>query len=341
MISSTKTSHTTTPNLPAPPIDVVIPTRDRPEQLLVTLEALTRQSFSDFGVVVVDDGSHSDIAAECPSTLREELGIRFVRNGESLGAGPARNRGVENSEARYVIFIDDDCIAGPDLVRWHYETLAEVDEPVVSLGPILAVAGCRLPVWSHWDAYQLEREYGKLASGQVEPDWGHLFTGNVGLRRADFLAISGFDERFPRGEDTELGYRLANHGCRFEFDSDAFVCHDSQRSLHSWINIAAAAALSDIEMQQRDPESHRLAMMAEQLRSRHWALRLTRKLFGGPIAARCAIAGALTAGVALHAIRADRLSFFAMSVVRDLTYWRTLRNALAHVSDRQSPMEVA
>lgn len=309
-------------------IDVVIPTRDRPGQLFVTLEALTRQSFSDFGVVVVDDGSECDVEALTPPALRDALGIRFVRNPKSLGAGPARNRGVAHSQTKFLVFIDDDCIAGPHLIGRHYEALSSADEPVVSLGPILSVAGLRLPVWAHWDAHKLEREYDRLASGRAVPGWGHLFTGNVGVRRADFVAVGGFDERFPRGEDTELGYRLAAHGCRFVFDPEALVRHDSQRSLKSWLTITAAAAVSDIAMHQRDPESNQLSRVSEQLASRHWALRLVRNVLGGPIAARCAIVGALGMGLVLHAIRADRLAFSAISVVRDLTYWRTLREAL-------------
>lgn len=309
-------------------IDVVIPTRDRPGQLFVTLEALTRQCFSNFGVVVVDDGSRCDVEALTPPALRDRLGIRFVRNAHSLGAGPARNRGVAQSRARYLVFIDDDCIAGPQLIRQHYEALSAADEPVVSLGPILSVAGLRLPVWAHWDAHKLEREYDRLADGRAVPGWEHLFTGNVGLRRVDFLFVGGFDERFPRGEDVELGYRLAAYGGRFTFHSEAIVQHDSQRSLKTWIAITAAAAVSDIGMHQRDPESNRLSRVAEQLDSRHWAVRLVRKALGGPIASRCAIVGALSAGVLLHAIRADQLAFSAISVVRDLTYWRSLQQEL-------------
>lgn len=309
-------------------LDVVIPTRDRPDQLLVTLDALTRQGCADFGVVVVDDGSESCVEDVIPAALREELGIRFVRNEQSVGAGPARNRGVSHSQAPYVVFIDDDCIAGPHLIQRHYEVLSSANEPIVSLGPILSVSGRRLPVWSHWDAVKLDRVYTELAAGRLAPQWNHLFTGNVGLRRDDFAAVGGFDERFPRGEDVELGYRLDRYGCRFTFDDEALVQHDSQRSLQSWIRIAAGAAKSDVEMQRRDPESQRLAMVTDQLATRHWALRLTRRILGGPIAGRFAIGGALGAGLLFHAIRADRMAFAAVSVVRDLTYWRSLQDAL-------------
>ena len=310
-------------------VDVVIPTRDRPEQLVGTLQALARQSITNFRVIVVDDGSRCDVESVIPQALRDSLAVRFVRNDVSLGAGRARDRGVAQSEAPYVVFIDDDCVAGPNLIARHYQALASVDEPVVSLGPILSVPGRRLPAWSHWDAYQLEREYANLAGRRVDPGWGHLFTGNVGLRRRDFRAVGGFDDRFQRGEDIELGYRLDRYGCRFVFDSEAVVWHDSQRSLRTWLRIASSAALSDIEMHERDPEANRLAMVAEELRSRHWATRLARRVFGGnPIAARCAVVAAVGAGLLLHTCRAERLSLSAISVARDLTYWRALQEAL-------------
>lgn len=331
-----------TQNIATHDIDVVIPTRDRPGQLFATLESLTRQSFSDFGVIVVDDGSRCDIEALTPPALVDALGVRFVRNPRSIGAGPARNRGVAQSRARYLVFIDDDCIAGPHLIARHRDALS-AGGPVVSLGPILAAAGRRLPVWAHWDAHKLEREYEKLGSGLSTPEWGHLFTGNVGLRRSDFQAVGGFDERFARGEDTDLGFRLAQHGCRFAFDPEALVHHDSQRSLRSWMSITSAAAVSDIAMHHRDPESGHLNRVSGQLATRHWALRLVRRVLGGPITARIAIVGAMGAGLALHAVRADRWAFLAISVVRDLTYWRTLQETLpptAHPT-RPTTIEVA
>lgn len=324
-------------------IDVVIPTRDRPGQLLATLEALTAQSFRDFGVIVVDDGSRSPAETAIPPGIRNALGARFVRNDKSVGAGPARNRGVACSSAKYVVFIDDDCVAGPHLIRQHYRALSTVDEPVVSLGPILSEHEHRLPAWLHWDAFQLDRMYSNIASGRETPAWDHLFTGNVGLRRSEFLAVGGFDEHLPRGEDIELGYRLGVHGCRFRFDPEASVRHDSQRSLRGWKRIAAAAALSDIEMQRREPSSDRLAMVAKQLGSRHWALRLVRRLFGGPVAGRWTIISATSLGLFLHAVHVDRVALAAFSVVRDLTYWRTLQECLPNVAGPSAltPMEVA
>jgi GT2 family glycosyltransferase len=315
------------PGRAGPEVEVVIPTRDRPDQLAVTLKALAAQHFTAFGVIVVDDGGVTP--AEPLATIPGPMAIRFVRNESSIGPGASRNRGVEASRAPYVVFLDDDCVAGPDLVGRHRAVLASADGPVVSLGPILSPPGQRLPVWTQWDADRLQREYTRIGRAESTANWTHLYTGNAGVRRADFLAVGGFDTRFSRQEDVELGYRLARHGCRFVFDESALVWHDSNRSLSAWTRIPAASAHFDVLMDQLDPDSARLAQVRDGLSDRHWALRVARRAGRTPLAHRCAVTGAIGAGRLLHAVRADRAALCAFSLVWDLTYSRTLREATA------------
>jgi GT2 family glycosyltransferase len=309
-------------------VDVVIPTRDRPGQLIACLNALADQKFDRFGVVVVDDGGSTPATQLVPDDVRCHLRIRFVRNRTSIGAGGSRNRGVEASEAPYLVFLDDDCIADPELIGRHRKALAS-GGLVVSLGPILSPPGRRMPVWTHWDADRVGRRYDRLISGERSPDWTYLYTGNVGIRRADFLAIGGFDLRFQRQEDIELGYRLAQLGCRFEFDPEAVVCHDSERSLRAWIQIPSASASFDVLMDRLDPDSHRLSTLQKNLGARHWALRAARRFASFPPAQRVTVAAAIGAGRLLHAVRADRPALSAFSLVWDLEYTRALRDATA------------
>ncbi len=309
-------------------VDVVIPTRDRPSRLWACLNALADQKFDRFGVIVVDDAGPMPAADLVPDELLRRLRITFVRNDTSIGAGACRNRGVEASAAAHLVFLDDDCIASAELIGRHQTALA-VNDPVVSLGPILSPPGQRMPVWTHWDADRLEREYDLLTDGRRSPDWTHLYTGNVGIRRADFLAAGGFDPRFARQEDIELGHRLARLGCRFEFDPAAVVWHDSERSLRTWTSIPASSAAFDVLMDRLDPESHRLARVRKDLGARHWALRITRHIVTVPAAQRGAVAVAIGAGRLLHAVRVDRPALSAFSLVWDLTYTRALRDATA------------
>jgi GT2 family glycosyltransferase len=303
-------------------LDVVIPTRDRPDRLAATLHALARQDCADFGVVVVDDGGR--LRARDVET--EGLSVQFLRNDVSIGPGPSRNRGAKASNARDIVFLDDDCVADAELIGRHRAALAGTD-PVVSLGPILAAQGQRLSVWTHWDSDRLERHYRRIANGETVADWTLFYTGNAGVRRSDFLAVGGFDARLARQEDVELGYRLARFGCRVSFDPRASVVHDSDRSLQSWLRIPAASARFDVLMDRLDPDSGCLANVTAALATRHWALRLARRVVRTATARRCAVTGAVGAGRGLHALHVDRAALAAFSLVWDLTYWAALREA--------------
>ena len=310
-------------------VDVVIPTRDRPVQLARCLSALANQTFDRFGVIVVDDGGTASAERLAPNAVRRAIATRWVRNDAPVGAGTSRNRGVALSQAPYVVFLDDDCVPAPEVIARHHRALASAAGPVVSLGPILAPPRHRLPVWTHWDADRLQREYARLNSGQRRPRWTHLYTGNVGVRRSDFTAVGGFDHRFTRQEDIELGYRLACLGCRFTFDPAAVVWHHSDRALRTWTQIPASSAHFDVLMDRLIPGSARLAEVHAGLDAKHWALRLIRRVARGRLAQRCTVTGAIGAGAALHALRADRAALWAFSVVWDLTYSRALAEATA------------
>ncbi|BBY19362.1 glycosyltransferase family 2 protein [Mycolicibacterium litorale] len=306
-------------------IDIVIPTRDRPAQLATTLEALRNQSCDRLRVIVVDDGGRTRAENLVPNQLRRSMPIRFIRNEESIGPGGSRNRGAEASGAPYIVFMDDDCIADRDLIARHRAALM-AGGPTVSLGPILSPPGQRLPVWTHWDADRLGREYRRLATGESQPGWRHVYTGNVGLRRDDFVAVGGFDTRFARQEDVELGRRLARYGCRFTFDPAAIVWHDSDRTLRGWLRIPVYSAHFDVLMDQLVPDS-RLWEVHDELTARHWALRATRPLVRMPLAQRTAVGAAVGAGCLLHAARLDRAALAAFSLVWDLTYNQALADA--------------
>ncbi|WP_192583458.1 exopolysaccharide biosynthesis glycosyltransferase EpsD [Streptomyces albicerus] len=318
-------------------LDVVIATRDRPaDKLAACLGALWRQSFEHFGVIVVDDGSRDPVVGRVEESHPTRR-IRVIRNAESVGPAASRNRGVALSDAPYVLFIDDDCISHPELVARHHAALRRAAGSVVSLGPILSPPGRRLPPWTHWDADRLGREYARLGRGESTSAWTHCYTGNLAVRRADFRAVGGFDERLARQEDIELGFRLFRLGRRFAFSPDAIVWHDSDRTLRRWTRIPALSAHFDVLIDQLVPDSQRLSSVREGLRHRHWLLRLARRVCRPPAAHRCVVTGAIGAGCLLHVLHADRPSLAAFSLVWDLEYTRALAEATSTSPERLQP----
>jgi glycosyltransferase involved in cell wall biosynthesis len=96
-------------------VTVVIPTRDRLASLLATLAGVWRQSDVQLEVVIVDDGSRPEVAAEYEGLCSDR--VRVLRNAESRGPGAARNAGIAIARGQWVAFLDDDDLWAPSKLR--------------------------------------------------------------------------------------------------------------------------------------------------------------------------------------------------------------------------------
>ena len=89
----------------APPVSVVVPTYNGSALLVETLGSILSQTFGDFELIVVDDGSTDDTPDRLAAV--DDPRLRVVRQANA-GVGAARNRGVDESAGRYVAFCDHD-----------------------------------------------------------------------------------------------------------------------------------------------------------------------------------------------------------------------------------------
>ena len=103
-----------TDNIQAPPlaaISVIIPVRDRKNLLLRAVASVLSQDWRNLEVIVVDDGS-TDGGPEAVAALRDPR-VRLLSLGEQNGANAARNRGILESRAPLVAFLDSDDVFHP------------------------------------------------------------------------------------------------------------------------------------------------------------------------------------------------------------------------------------
>ena len=286
-------------------IDVVIPTFARPAGLRRCLAALTRQTFRDFSVTVVDDAS--PIAAELafPSEYFRELDLRVLVNATNLGPAGSRNAGVAVGRAPAICFLDDDVEPEPELLERHLRRLAAGSERTVVVGPMLPPAATRLPGWLTWEAEKLGDQYAAMERGDWAPSWRQFYTGNVSLSRAAFRAAGGFDERLRRAEDIELAIRLDKAGCTFAFEPRAAVRHHSEHTLEAWLRIPRHYARTDVIIDRMHPDRGLLDLVEREGGVR---ARRLRRLVAVPGAARAAPAAALAVR---HYGAAFQLSYWA------------------------------
>jgi glycosyltransferase involved in cell wall biosynthesis len=199
-------------------LTVVIPTRDRFDILVRTLDALDAQTVTGFRTVVVVDG-HDQPAFDRPGTQ--------VIVAERGGPGVARNVGAAATSTPLVLFLGDDMVPGPTLVATHLEGHASEPAPEVGvLGSVVwhpDAAGSRFNRWLDWSATQFD--VGGLVP-HADAHWSRFYSCNVSLKRAWFLDAGGFDPDFTYYyEDLDCGWRLGKRGLHLRYEPDARVEH--------------------------------------------------------------------------------------------------------------------
>lgn len=112
----------------APAVSIVIPTFNRAILLPRAIRSVARQTFNDWEIVLIDDGSMDD-TARIARQYANELKGRFVyHRQENRGAGQARNTGIDLCRGRYVAFLDSDDEFAPTKLARQLELLARRPE---------------------------------------------------------------------------------------------------------------------------------------------------------------------------------------------------------------------
>jgi GT2 family glycosyltransferase len=317
--------------------DVVIATSNRPDALRRSLEGLLEQSFKDFGVIVVDDCSDVPIREVVEDDRFRALKSQVITLPKQSGPAAGRNAGVAVSNARYVVFIDDDVVPDRRMIEVHLDAVQRADDTtglIVSCGPFVQPADWGDPTpWNLWEAQQAKKEADAMMRGRYEPTWRQFHTGNNCLPVDAFRAVGGFDEEFKRAEDDEFAYRLEQHGCTFVFEPSAIGWHYSNRSLEAWLLIPRAYAYFDVMIDGLHPDSHYLRVKKVELRERRLPILVMRMLLRGKRATAFGVKQLVNLAQRAHAKGRTKVAMAALSVAYDLSYVQSLREAEAGESE--------
>ena len=210
-----------------PKFSIVVPVYNRPDEITELLETLTQQTYQDFEVVVVEDGSTIECKEEVMS-FADRLDIKYYKK-ENEGQGFARNFGYEKALGEYFIVFDSDC-----LIPEHYLQAVNnyLEEAWVD-----AFGG---PDSFHESFTDLQKAIshtmtsklttGGLRGGKKRVMGFHPRSFNMGISRKVFEKTKGY--RIPfMGEDMEFSKRIIDSGFKTALFPEAFVYHKRRTSL--------------------------------------------------------------------------------------------------------------
>lgn len=233
-------------------ISVVVPTYNRRDLVLRSLETLFAQDFDParFEVIMVVDGS-TDGTAEALRALQPRCRFRVLEQ-ENRGPSAARNAGFRVAEADLLLFLDDDMLCEPGLVAAHVAAHRRpgihVAFGAVFLSPDSVPSLAAECFYREIGSYYLEHQ----RNPQIEWPIPH-FVLNVSLPRALLAQVGGFDEAFKMREDMDLGIRLFERGARSLYASDAIVHEYYDKTAADLIRDARVFAAGDVLLARKHP----------------------------------------------------------------------------------------
>jgi GT2 family glycosyltransferase len=184
-----------------PLFSVIIPSFNRVALLGDTLASVFRQHFTDFEVIVVDDGS-TDGTVDYLRSLGKQVSVYQQSN---RGAGSARNLGVCHAQGKYIAFLDSDDLLFPWSLQVYREVITEYGAPSFIAGKPHIFSDPQDLHKVTFGATRVERFVDYLASGDEMRWWGG---SSLVIRRDAFNDVGGFTEEWVNDEDTDLTLRM-------------------------------------------------------------------------------------------------------------------------------------
>jgi len=201
---------------------IIIPTRNRPNQLAVCLESIVHQTYprSHFEVIVIDDGSTTPIAPVI-SKFDDRLNLTLLTQ-QNRGPASARNTGSAKARGRYLAFTDDDCAPAPDWLQKLEERFDSSPNFLIGGRTINAMINNSYSTASQDLISYLYEYYNSDKNNAC-----FLTSNNIAVPAESFRTLGGFDPEYPgaAAEDRDLCDRWRFCGYGMIYAPEVIVYH--------------------------------------------------------------------------------------------------------------------
>lgn len=182
-----------------PRFSVVIPTYNRAGALMRAICSVLKQTYPDYEILVVDDGS-TDSTSEAMASVSDGR-IRYLRQA-NRGRSAARNAGASAACGSYLVFLDSDDTVQPCWLETLWELTARPNVGIACVGVARFANGAAAQ-----PQIALPLRLGPLYDGVS----GLFLAGSFAVLRSLFLEAGGYAEELNHSENTELALRLVPH----------------------------------------------------------------------------------------------------------------------------------
>ena len=210
-----------------PIVSIVMPAYKVAPYIGETLESVLAQTFTDYEVIVVNDGSPDSEELERVLEPFRDC-IHYIRQ-ENHGAGAARNAGLRASRGEFIAFLDADDLWLPNYLDEQLKFIQSDDYDLVYSDALLFGDS---PI-SGRTYMQTSPSNGQVNFKSLVHYECNLITSGVLARRQPILEVGLFDEQIRNGQDFDLWLRLVRDGAHLAYQRKVLLryrCHDDSLS---------------------------------------------------------------------------------------------------------------
>lgn len=233
---------------------IIVPVYNRPDEVDELLESLCKQSFKDFEVIIVEDGSSVACKEVCDKYM-ERLDLKYFLK-QNSGPGQSRNYGAERSKGEYLIVLDSDVVLPEDYLQAVDDELLRQSADAFG-GPDRAHDSFTDTQKSI--SYSMTSFFttGGIRGGKKKLDKFYPRSFNMGIRRDVYMQLGGFSKmRF--GEDIDFSIRIFDAGYKCRLFPDAWVWHKRRTDMRKFFRQVYNSGIARINLHKRHPGSMKL-----------------------------------------------------------------------------------
>ncbi|RQE02957.1 glycosyltransferase [Prevotella intermedia] len=233
---------------------IIVPVFNRPDEVDELLSSLLNQTFTDFEVLIVEDGSQKPCDEVC-NKYADRLDLHYFMKPNS-GPGQSRNYGAERAKGEYLLILDSDVVLPKGYLNAIEEELKR--EPADAFGGPDA-AHASFTDTQKAISYSMTSFFttGGIRGGKKKLDKFYPRSFNMGIRRDVYMELEGFSKmRF--GEDIDFSIRIFKAGKRCRLFPEAWVWHKRRTDFRKFYRQVYNSGIARINLYKKYPESLKL-----------------------------------------------------------------------------------
>jgi cellulose synthase/poly-beta-1,6-N-acetylglucosamine synthase-like glycosyltransferase len=200
-------------------VSVIVPCYDEDVVLKASLESLLKQTYRNFEIIVVDDGSNDNTLLIAKNMEFAEKGKRLIAlTKPNAGKAEALNYGIEAARGELILSVDADSRLSPDAIELMVPYFE--DEKVGAVAGSVYVTN-QNTLWTKLQALEYIQGLNLVRNGQAYLKLVNIIPGPIGMFRKSAIIEAGWYQGDTYAEDCDLTLHLINSKYKIDYEIDA------------------------------------------------------------------------------------------------------------------------